>query len=195
VNGALGSKQGNQHATADLTRNIKILMDSLKQNNMYEEVIGRTLGDNESPVPDVISEGYNALTWGMKSPLRQFNHTINTLQQRCSVPPLVGTTLPTQSRETGHLSSSHTTDLLMLCLWGPDISLSEDDGLLDNIDEIEVLKLNNEELEHALDETQPVMSLQTADDVDLEMDTDLQEYMEAFDEGDATDISDDDGVA
>jgi hypothetical protein len=29
VNGALGSKQGNRHATPDLTKDIKILMDSL----------------------------------------------------------------------------------------------------------------------------------------------------------------------
>lgn len=80
VNGTLGSKQGNRHASADLTKDINILMDSLKQNNVYEEVLGRTIGDDESPAPDVISEGYTALTWGAKSPLRQFNRTINTLQ-------------------------------------------------------------------------------------------------------------------
>ena len=67
-------------------------MDSLKQNNMYQQVLGRTLGDKESPAPDVISEGFTALTWGVKSPLRQFNRMIKTLQRRCSVQPLVGET-------------------------------------------------------------------------------------------------------
>ncbi|KAH9165160.1 hypothetical protein EDB89DRAFT_1858634, partial [Lactarius sanguifluus] len=80
VNNTLGSKQGNRHASADLTKDIKILMDSLEQNNVYKEVLGRTLGDDESPAPDVMDEGYSALTWGAKSPLRQFNRLISTLQ-------------------------------------------------------------------------------------------------------------------
>lgn len=79
-------------------------MDSLKQNNVYEQVLGRTLGDEEGPAPDVISEGFTTLTWGVKSPLRQFNRMIKTLQRRCSVQPLVGTTLPMQTQETRKFS-------------------------------------------------------------------------------------------
>ncbi len=189
MNGTLGSKQGNRHASADLTKDINILMDSLKQNNVYEEVLGRTIGDDESPAPDVISEGYTALTWGAKSPLRQFNRTINTLQRRCNIQPLVGTALSTQNQETRKFYSSHTADLLIPRI-APDPSLSEDDGLLNDPESNEELELN-EELEQALDDTQPVLSLQTADDVDLEMDADLQEHVEALDEGNETDNSDD----
>lgn len=93
VNSVLGSRQGSRHAAADLSKDINILMDDLKQNNIYKEVLGRTLGDDESPVPDVIGEGFTALTWNTKSPLHQFNQMINTLQQHCSVQPLVGMTL------------------------------------------------------------------------------------------------------
>ena len=64
MNGALGSKQGNRHAPPDLTKDIKILMDSLKQNKVYDRVLGRTLGDEESPALDAINQGYTMLTWG-----------------------------------------------------------------------------------------------------------------------------------
>jgi hypothetical protein len=50
-------------------------------------------------------------------------------------------------------------------------------------------------LEQALEDTQPILSLQTADDVDLKMDMDLLEHVEpveVFDEGDETDSSHDD---
>ncbi|KAH9161003.1 hypothetical protein EDB89DRAFT_1861941 [Lactarius sanguifluus] len=200
VNGALGSKQGNRHASADLTKDIKILMDSLKQNNVYEQVLGRTLGDgnDESPAPNVIGEGYTALTWGAKSPLRHFNLVISTLQQRCSIPPLVGTTLLTRSQETRKLTSSHTVNSLMSCIVS-EIPPNEDDSPAlngpevpdSNLDNNEELELD-EELEHSLGDTQPDLSLQTADDVDLEMDADLQECVEALDERDGTDNSDDD---
>ncbi|KAH9003933.1 hypothetical protein EDB83DRAFT_2237225 [Lactarius deliciosus] len=196
VNNTLGSKQGIRHASADLTKDIKILMDSLEQNDVYKEVLGRTLGDDESPAPDVIGEGYSALTWGAKSPLRQFNRLISTLQRRSTIQPLVGTALPTQPQETRRLFPSHTVDLLTPCIV-PENPQSEDNGLahndpedLDN-DELE-LRLD-EEMEQSLNDTQPVLSLQTADDIDLEMDTDLQERVEARDEGGGTDNSDDDG--
>ncbi|KAH9002873.1 hypothetical protein EDB84DRAFT_1281682 [Lactarius hengduanensis] len=200
VNSTLGSKQGNRHASADLTKDIKILMDSLKQNDIYEEVLGRTLGDDESPAPDVIGEGYTALTWGAKSPLRQFNRLVSTLQRRCGIQPLAGTTLPAQPQETRRLSPSHTVDSLTSCIVS-ECPLSEDDGpaLNDpdvpqadsNLDNNEELGLD-EEPEQSLDDTQLTLSLQTADDVDLEMDADLQESVEAPNEGGGTDNSDDD---
>ncbi|KAH9008822.1 hypothetical protein EDB84DRAFT_1549546, partial [Lactarius hengduanensis] len=180
VNNTLGSKQGNRHASADLTKDIKILMDSLEQNDVYKEVLGRTLGDDESPAPDAIGEGYSALTWGVKSPLRQFNRLISTLQRRRTIQPLVGTALPTQPQETS-----------------PEFPQSEDDGLAHNDPEDpdnDELELGlDEEMEQSLNDTQPVMSLQTADDIDLEMDADLQERVETLDEGDGTDNSDGDG--
>ncbi|KAH8980101.1 hypothetical protein EDB92DRAFT_1820656 [Lactarius akahatsu] len=148
---------------ADLTKDIKILMDSLEQNNVYKEVLGRTLGDGESPAPDLIDEGYSVLTWGCKA-----------------IQPLVGTALPTQPQETP-----------------PEFPQSEDDGLAHNDPEDPdngKLELElDEEMEQSLNDTQPVLSLQTADDIDLEMDADLQERVEALDEGDGSDNSNDDG--
>ncbi|KAH9030210.1 hypothetical protein EDB85DRAFT_1891679 [Lactarius pseudohatsudake] len=116
VNSTLGSKQGNRHTSTDLTKDIKILMDSLKQNNVYEEVLSHTLGDNESPAPDVIV---------------------------------------------------------------PKFPQSEDNGLAHNDPEVpdnDELRLRlDEEMEQSLNDTQPVLSLQTADDINLEMDAGLQE--------------------
>ena len=45
--------------------------------------------------------------------------------------------------------------------------VSEDESDSSNLDNNEELELN-EELEQALDDTQPILSLQTADDVDFE---------------------------
>ncbi|KAH9015410.1 hypothetical protein EDB84DRAFT_1671051 [Lactarius hengduanensis] len=184
VNSTLGSKQGNRHASADLTKDIKILMDSLKQNDIYEEVLGRTLGDDESPAPDVIGEGYTALTWGAKSPLRQFNRLVSTLQRRCGIQPLAGTTLPAQPQET--LSECPLSEDDGPALNDPDVPQA--DSNLDNNEELGL----DEEPEQSLDDTQLTLSLQTADDVDLEMDADLQESVEAPNEGGGTDNSDDD---
>lgn len=39
-----------------------------------------------------------------------------------------------------------------------------------------------------------MLSLETADDVDLEMDADLQVHADTFDEGDETDVSEGDGM-
>ncbi|KAH9165155.1 hypothetical protein EDB89DRAFT_2077212 [Lactarius sanguifluus] len=162
------------------TEDIKILMDSLEQNNVYEEVLSRTLGDDESPAPDVIGEGFTALAWGEKSPLQQFNCLISTLQRRYTIQPLVGTALLTQPQETL-----------------PEFPRSEDDDPAhndrENPDNNELKLKLDDEMEQSLNDTQPVLSLQTADDVDLEMDADLQECVEALDEGDGMDNSDDDG--
>ncbi|KAH8977958.1 hypothetical protein EDB92DRAFT_1957157 [Lactarius akahatsu] len=56
----------------------------------------------------------------------------------------------------------------------------------------DTLLLTNEVIT-SLDDTQLALSLQTADDVDLEMDADLQECVEAPNEGVETDNSGDDG--
>lgn len=163
-----------------------------------KQVLGHTLGDEKCPTPDVISEGFTTLTWGAKAPLQQFNQMINTLQQCCSIQPLVGATLPTQTQETRKFSSSHTIDLLMLCILAiSDFShaSSEDDCMFtgNNLDgpDNEELKLN-EELEGSLDETQPILSLQTPEDVDLDLDADLQVHADTLDEGDETDVSEGD---
>jgi hypothetical protein len=52
----------------------------------------------------------------------------------------------------------------------------------------------DEDLAQALDETQPVLSLETADDVDLEMDTNFLIHADLLDEGDETDISEGEGT-
>lgn len=162
-------------------------MDSLEKNNVYDKVLGRTFGDDDGPAPDIISEGFDALNWGPKSPLHKFNRMINILQRRCSVQPLVDTALPRQTQEGGgNLSSSHILNMLS----SRSLVLSEDDGTFtgNNLDRNEYEL--DEELQRALEETQ-ILSLETAEDVDLEMDADLQAQVETFDGGDETDNSDD----
>jgi hypothetical protein len=172
-------------------------MDSLKQNNIYEEVLGHTLGDETPPAPDVISEGFHALTWGAKAPLQQFNWMVKILQGRCNVPPFVGSTPLAQPQDTGTCRSSHTTDMLMSStLVTSDIvqASTEDEhasnGPVKDPDDKE--EAGFEDFEQAFEEAQPILSLQTADDGDLEMDADLYEQLGGFDDGVETDNSDDD---
>lgn len=74
-----------------------------------------------------------------------------------------------------------------------DIVVREDDS--NNLENNEEPKLNDVSLEQALDETQPILCLQIADNVDQEMDTDLQGHLNALDKGVVTDNSDDNDMS
>jgi hypothetical protein len=81
-------------------------------------------------------------------------------------------------------SGNGTNHIILLLLLVFDFT---DNSLFNHVENNEDL-----ELEQALEDTQPILSLQTADDVDLEMDMDLLEHVEpveVFDEGDETDSS------
>jgi hypothetical protein len=88
---ALGSRQGQKHAKPDLTDDIDELMGSLAHHDVYVVRNGRRFADDDTSIADdVVMTGYNLLTFGSSSPLRQFNCTLNTLQARRQVQPLIG---------------------------------------------------------------------------------------------------------
>ncbi|KZV63277.1 hypothetical protein PENSPDRAFT_590184 [Peniophora sp. CONT] len=90
VNATLGSKQGNKHAEADLTDDIDELMGNLAHNKVYQIQLGRVFAADDAPrVPDVMTKGYDALTWGASSPLSVFNAKFEALKKRRRIRPLV----------------------------------------------------------------------------------------------------------
>ena len=66
-------------------------MGSLSYNQVYVIQPGRRFDeDDTSLADDVVATGYNMLTFGSSSPLKQFNQSLITLQQRHQVRPLIG---------------------------------------------------------------------------------------------------------
>ncbi|KAH7906597.1 hypothetical protein BJ138DRAFT_1162281 [Hygrophoropsis aurantiaca] len=200
INGALGSKQGNRHSAPDLTEDIDELMGSLSHHNVYKKELGRTFDDGELPTVDVVETGFTSLSWGVNSPLNEYNNDFKTLQQRRRVKPLVGTgsqiitsSLPpdlipqTSPNHSGTRNSSQPAPATLnkatsVTLQDEDISDSDEESAEDTE-------------AHLVDELQagirPELDLMTADDVALDMDgydhrgsVDSDNEWEAEDEGD-----------
>ena len=82
-NDVLGANQGTRHAPPDLTNDIATLMESLNDNNVYRFQQGRVLSDDTGgAVEDVVLTGLLSLTEGEKTPLTEYNETIQHLQRR-----------------------------------------------------------------------------------------------------------------
>lgn len=62
VNISLGSRQGNHHASPDLTKDIQTLVSKLYEYHIYTEDLGHTLGEDGEPATNAISAGYDALS-------------------------------------------------------------------------------------------------------------------------------------
>ncbi|KIJ59407.1 hypothetical protein HYDPIDRAFT_162408 [Hydnomerulius pinastri MD-312] len=162
INATLGAKQGNRHATPDLTEDIDELMGSLTHNKVYEIEHGRIFDEGDSPAVDCIATGFTSLTWGISSPLREFNATFWTLQQRRRIRPLVGP--GSDGRETIQPSSlpdiTTTTDL-------PD----DQDTFPEDTDDQDLAAVMDLEAQ-LLEGTQPLLDLLSEEDVALDMDGD-----------------------
>ncbi|PPQ87522.1 hypothetical protein CVT24_011658 [Panaeolus cyanescens] len=72
-----------------MTRDIQVLMDKLKEHEVYKLVEGRRLDDDDSPAVDVVSEGMGSLVTG--SILTDFNAAFCDLQKRRRLSPVWGT--------------------------------------------------------------------------------------------------------
>jgi len=114
INSALGSRQGSKHGSPDLTEDIEELMGSLSHNGVYVLHPGRCLDEDDAGLADnVVTTGFNMLTFGSNSPLKQFNQTLATLQQRRRVKPLIspGSEQPEQE---GNPFTIHDGELLCI---------------------------------------------------------------------------------
>ncbi|KAH7919763.1 hypothetical protein BV22DRAFT_1107961 [Leucogyrophana mollusca] len=74
----------------DLSHNIPLLMSSLSNHKVYKIKNRHTLDDNDAPVVNVITAGFEALTNSPSSPLDNLNHTFARFQFCRHLKPIVG---------------------------------------------------------------------------------------------------------
>ncbi|KII85092.1 hypothetical protein PLICRDRAFT_116530 [Plicaturopsis crispa FD-325 SS-3] len=89
MNNALGSYQGNRHATLNLKNDIPELMRSLADHEVYLEK-GRVLDEDDKPTVDIIGTGLRLLTDASTNPLHEYNTAFQRLQARRRLTPIVG---------------------------------------------------------------------------------------------------------
>jgi len=80
---------GTAHHPMDLSVDLPDLMQSLEDHEVYVFKKGRSLDDDDLPVPDIISSGLNELLNGKSSPLNDYNTAFIRLQLRRRLVPLV----------------------------------------------------------------------------------------------------------
>ena len=87
-NDILGADQGTRHAPANLTEDITTLIESLDENKVYRIEKGRVLDDDDEPIKDVIAFGLQNLVEGKKNPLSDYNEAFRNLQARRRMKPV-----------------------------------------------------------------------------------------------------------
>ncbi|KAI0069829.1 hypothetical protein K474DRAFT_1747000 [Panus rudis PR-1116 ss-1] len=174
LNEALGSKQGNKHQTPELENDIRELIKSLRMHSVYSIERGRTIEGDKAQVPNVQAVGLNQIA----EPLQNYNDEFERTRRRRRMTPLIGDPLiprsysPVVLELDGDNSDSET---------GSESSSSDDrstaSGSIDCDQQSEVvLEYDPSDLEDDLGEPQAaeedlnfVFSLDTEDDVDLDM--------------------------
>ncbi|THU88386.1 hypothetical protein K435DRAFT_679968, partial [Dendrothele bispora CBS 962.96] len=156
----LGEKtQGTRHAPPDLSKDIQILMDSLAEHEVYKVKKGRTLSTADDIVTDVITVGVQLLLQGSTSLLDEYNLTFKRLQRRSRVKPVIG--------ESDHYT---TTEIPV----GPETRPQPDSDIdlpPTDLDEETTYDYFTPTLAEILDgEDEPLVGLETAEDVALDMD-------------------------
>ncbi|KAF5336631.1 hypothetical protein D9758_015938 [Tetrapyrgos nigripes] len=87
INDSCGeARQGSRHAPPDLSKDIRILMDSLREHGVYKITKGRVFDVDDSLAKDVITEGLCNLS----SPLAEYNAAFKRLQRRRRQMPITG---------------------------------------------------------------------------------------------------------
>ncbi|KDQ51992.1 hypothetical protein JAAARDRAFT_62157 [Jaapia argillacea MUCL 33604] len=111
----LGDDQGTKHEPMDLTRDIPILMISLKDHAVYVKKDGQTFEDPlDKPVVDAMTSGIESLVNGNTSPLLEYNKSFQYLQARRHMKPLIGSSyLPEPDETTAVASSAPPPSLLV----------------------------------------------------------------------------------
>ncbi|KAH7907965.1 hypothetical protein BJ138DRAFT_1013701 [Hygrophoropsis aurantiaca] len=95
VNSQLGSHSGTTHQALDLSRDIPVLMSSLRDHDVYKQKIGRHLDNDDPPVPDIVTLGLQMLTdTNGSNPVTEFNQGFARLQARRRLTPVVSPSLP-----------------------------------------------------------------------------------------------------
>ncbi|KAJ8093915.1 hypothetical protein PM082_009786 [Marasmius tenuissimus] len=146
--------QGTRHAAPDLNKDISTIVESLEQHRVHEIVLGRVLDNDDLPVKDVISEGISQLT----GPLREYNTVFKSLQARRRQEPTVGGMDP-GIRRADFASSTEGVEEAQR------VAHREELG------EIMVASdVFRGEMADIFDQEDTILSLETAEDVSLDMD-------------------------
>ncbi|KAJ7768856.1 hypothetical protein B0H16DRAFT_1307593 [Mycena metata] len=192
----LGSDQGTKHEPADLSTDIKLLMKSLAEHDVYK-MKGRVFAEGDgSPTPDVIAAGVEQLADSSSNPLVEYNAAFQKLQARLRLRPLVDdwsesvaapTTAaagPVPSAGSGEVSSNLSqrtvaapVDVELSPVDTPEpaeIEFEGSDAGNSDVDGASVDGYGEEELtafERTMDEVdEPTLTRDTAADVALDMD-------------------------
>ncbi|KAJ3532193.1 hypothetical protein NMY22_g7845 [Coprinellus aureogranulatus] len=89
INKHLGHDMGTKHANAQLGADIRCLMDSLKDHQVYVPKLGRVIKYEDAQVPDVVDVGLSQLSSLLPtSPLAEYNAAFKRLQKRRQMTPV-----------------------------------------------------------------------------------------------------------
>ncbi|KAJ7613568.1 hypothetical protein FB45DRAFT_759167 [Roridomyces roridus] len=89
LNGTLGADLGTKHKSPDHSKDVNVLMIRLNQYDVHKIVRGRVIDEDDgAPVTDIISAGLTDLTDATKNAIDEYNTTFRLLQQRCRLPVL-----------------------------------------------------------------------------------------------------------
>lgn len=86
MNSTLGSKLGQKHHAPDLSKDIRKLLDSLREKAVYEVKMGRTVDQANTEITNVVAAGLQALP----GPLREYNERFEQLHNKYRQKPLIG---------------------------------------------------------------------------------------------------------
>lgn len=194
MNSVLGSDQGLRHAEADIGNDIETLMSSLAGWRVYTLTRGREVDEDDEIVVDSVSAGLASLTTGTDNPLVEYNTSFSKLQHRRRMAPvdIEDTETPLgpprtpspSSSTTSHPNSPSYSPTANTSITSPDflpvvppvsshvpdfpgleVTGTESDGNDYNIRELDQILADVEQ-----GVRDPMLSLLTAEDVDLEMD-------------------------
>ncbi|KAH6894809.1 hypothetical protein BKA70DRAFT_1532521 [Coprinopsis sp. MPI-PUGE-AT-0042] len=168
----LGTDLGTRHAPVDLSRDIAVLMNSLREHGVYSTNKGRKLDNDDEPAVDVMSAGLNSLLEG--TALDDYNTTFTKVQQRRHNIPIV------DDDDTCSQATSDTNEppTLPASITPQPVEESKND-----IDDIFDEDSERNEIDDALDLEEHTLELLTLEDIAFDMDSlDVEE--EELDEGD-----------
>lgn len=107
----LGTDLGTAHHPMDLSVDLPDLMESLDDHEVYIFKKGRYLDDDDLPVADIISVGFDNLISTKASPLNDYNKAFLSLQARRRLHPLFPPAVPCS--DSTQLPESATTTIVI----------------------------------------------------------------------------------
>ena len=191
----LGSDQGVKHEPPNLKNDICDLMRSLDDHGVYTLKVGRKLDEDDLPVTDIITTGLQQLIDNSQNPIDEYNEAFQQLQVRRKLWAIVGENTPDPGNKP---MPTHTQDLPIATTCTPQgatpspptMTPDPSNGGFESGEEDEDDDVGEAgECMDDLEESEPTLSRETAEDVSLDMDADDYPWEEGVDSD-----SDDEGT-